>query len=133
MILLPQKFIIVSKCFQFKGWSCKKVPVGVRKRRTATMPEFVCVNTSLYKPNCSINCLMHHIVVNNLVHGVLLEKNRLGLCQFFHETQQFFELFEIPGTSDSLNLNFFRYLDLAFDSEHFQIPATGSSFDSDLF
>jgi len=60
-------------------------------------------------------------------------KKPLGLCQFFHETQQFFELFEIPGTSDSLNLNFFRYLDLAFDSEHFQIPATGSSFDSDLF
>jgi hypothetical protein len=42
----------------------------------------------------------------------LCGKKLLGLCQFIHETQQFFELFEIPGTSDSLNLNFFRYLDL---------------------
>jgi hypothetical protein len=42
----------------------------------------------------------------------LCGKKLLGLCQFIHETQQFFELFEISGTGDSLNLNFFRYLDL---------------------
>jgi hypothetical protein len=42
----------------------------------------------------------------------LCVKKLLGLCQFIHETQQFFELFEIPGTSNSLNLNFFRNLDL---------------------
>jgi hypothetical protein len=28
------------------------------------------------------------------------------LCQFFHEAQQFFEVFEIPGTNDYLNLIF---------------------------
>jgi hypothetical protein len=42
----------------------------------------------------------------------LCGKKLLGLCQFVHETQQFFELFEILGTSDSLNLKIFRYLDL---------------------
>jgi hypothetical protein len=42
-ILFPQKFIIVSKCFQCKDWSSKKGPVGVRKRCTLTMLEFVCV------------------------------------------------------------------------------------------
>jgi len=35
----------------------------------------ICVfTTSLYKSNCSINCLMYHIVVNNLVHGALCKK-----------------------------------------------------------
>ncbi len=30
-----------------------------------------------------------------------------GLCQFFHETWWFFEVFEIPGADGSLNLIFF--------------------------
>jgi hypothetical protein len=32
-----------------------------------------------------------------------------GLCEFFHETQWFFEVFEIPRISGSLILNFFKH------------------------
>jgi hypothetical protein len=33
----------------------------------------------------------------------------LGLCEFFHETQWFFEVFEIPKISGSLILNFSKH------------------------
>jgi hypothetical protein len=32
-----------------------------------------------------------------------------GLCEFFHETQWFFEVFEIPQISGSLTLNLFKH------------------------
>jgi hypothetical protein len=47
----------------------------------------------------------------------------MGLCQFFHETWQFFKDLELTVIEYS---DFFQIPRL-FDSEHFQIPETGGS------
>jgi len=50
----------------------------------------------------------------------------MGLCQFFHETWQFFKDLELTVIED---YDFFQIprLGWLFDSEHFQIPETGGS------
>jgi hypothetical protein len=52
-----------------------------------------------------------------------------GLCWFFHESQQFFKVFEMPGTSQSLNLIFFQNTRTQrfFHFEDFIIPGYGGS------
>jgi hypothetical protein len=67
-------------------------------------------------------------MVLKILENINIRLKLLCLFRFFHETQWFFEVSEIPKPSGSLNLNFFSNTQNMrfFDSDFFfQIPGTG--------
>jgi hypothetical protein len=64
------------------------------------IPDFNIHNYSYQKILCPFS-----IVLKNSN----IQLKLFGLCEFFHETQWFFEVFEIPQISGSLTLNFFKH------------------------
>ncbi len=69
-------------------------------------------------------------MVLKILENINIRLKLLCLFRFFHETQWFFEVSEIPKPSGSLNLNFFSNTQNMrfFDSDFFfQIPRTCGS------
>jgi hypothetical protein len=85
--------------------------------------------------------------------SITTQKYPSGPCPFFQETQQFFEVFEIPRIHDSWNLKFLKYpastissilkffknlgfrvlgFRQFFDSEFFPIPGRGQYYDNQI-
>jgi hypothetical protein len=83
-----------------------KYPIFINYWGHKKFKYLVLINNNNYQKNQMPNYYIYN-------HGSFLLKIYIhiclkpsGLCRFFHETQWFFEVLEIPGTGDSLILNF---------------------------
>jgi hypothetical protein len=65
------------------------------------------INPSIQVDNCDYQKIKYLIIIYNQISRFFKNKSNmhlklLGLFRFFHETQQFFEVFEIPRTAASV-------------------------------